>query len=99
MPQPDDNIATSRHDRSATEGPVVSILIPSYKRLERLRKCLESLAAQSYQPDQIVVAWQGEDTETAETARTLGALLNLPIKTTNALHPGIVPAENAGLEI
>ena len=47
----------------------VSVVIPTYKRPEGLRLAIESVIAQSHQPDEILVV----DNDPAGSARTMAA--------------------------
>jgi len=74
--------------------PRSSILIPSFGRPDALRKCLTALARQTTPANQIIVAWQADDHPTCDAA--LGTrnvtLVHSPTR-------GVVPAENAALEV
>jgi len=59
---------------------------------------LEGLASQEARPDEVIVAWQDQDTETAITAKREGERLDLPLKLVHSKCVGIVPAENAALD-
>jgi len=75
----------------------VSVLIPSWKRPDRLERCLRSLAAQVRLPDQVVVVWQADDLATRERAEQLQPLLPFRLDVLHAKAAGIVPAENLAL--
>jgi glycosyltransferase involved in cell wall biosynthesis len=49
-------------------------------------------------PDEVIVAWQGEDTPTREKAEELARALPLPILLVHVPEPGVVGAENRALE-
>lgn len=77
-----------------------SVLIPSLGRPERLAACLESLAAQTRQPDEVLVVWQGDDAPTREkaTAMAASATLPFPLRVLHSPATGVVPAENVALD-
>ena len=74
-----------------------SILIPSFRRPAALEKCLISVATQTCLPDEVIVVWQGNDTETRNTAEKLQSQLPYPLRVLHLPEPGIVPAENKAL--
>lgn len=73
-----------------------SVLIPSWKRGEKLRTCLRSLAQQTVLPDEVIVAWQGDDIATRDLAESCIAEMNYRLRVLHAPQ-GIVPAENFAL--
>lgn len=86
--------------RPAGENPSVSVLIPSWRRPERLMACLRSLAAQTHPPDEVAVVWQGQDEATRDAARESASWFGSHTCLMILHHPtpGIVPAENRALE-
>lgn len=75
-----------------------SVLIPSFRRAERLSKCLQSIARQTCQPDEVIVVWQADDTLTKDTAEQIREVLSYPLRIVHNPKAGIVPAENLALE-
>jgi GT2 family glycosyltransferase len=77
-----------------------SVIIPTYKRPARLKKCVESLLAQSKMPDEIIIVARPDDAAARkifEECRTkAGGLLS--IKFTEVTELGIICAENHGLK-
>jgi GT2 family glycosyltransferase len=73
-----------------------SVLIPSWKRGEKLRTCLRSLGQQTVAPGEVIVAWQADDTPTRDLAESCIAEANYPLRVLHA-PKGIVPAENFAL--
>lgn len=51
----------------------LSVVIPSYNDAAMLRECLRALAAQTRQPDEIIVVDNASTDDTAEVARAAGA--------------------------
>ena len=75
-----------------------SVLIPSYRRPDRLEACLIALARQTVLPGEVIVVWQGDDTRTEDVAATLVKQLPYRLVVLHSPNPGIVPAENLALE-
>lgn len=70
----------------------VSVVIPSLNDAVMLRACLQALAAQTRQPDEIVVVDNGSTDDTARIARDAGArVVDEPMR-------GIFPATAAGFD-
>lgn len=70
----------------------ISVVIPARNDAELLARCLESLAAQTRQPDEIVVVDNGSTDDTGAVARAAGARVVVePI-------PGIPRASSAGFD-
>lgn len=82
---------------SAGKAALCSVLVASRHRPKQLEECLESLAAQSVHPHEVLVAWQGNDHLTAETAEKLAGRLPFVLRVIHSPQVGIVPAENAAL--
>lgn len=76
-----------------------SVLIPSFRRPNTLKKCLLSLAAQTQKPDEVIVVWQADDTTTREVAEELIKTLPYCLRVLHHIEGGIVPAENRALEV
>lgn len=74
-----------------------SVLVPSFRRVAALERCLRSLGSQTRPPHEIVVVWQGDDVETRNVAETLRDGLRATLVVVHLSQPGIVPAENAAL--
>jgi GT2 family glycosyltransferase len=73
-----------------------SVIVPTYRRVADLRRCLGALDAQTRRPDQIVVTVRDTDSETIDFLRQLETTTaNFKIATVST--PGVVAAMNAGL--
>lgn len=68
----------------------VSVIIPTYRRPEFLRKALAGLAGQSRKADQIVVGAREDDVETVNVL----AGCNLPTETATTHLPGVIASMN-----
>lgn len=75
-----------------------SILIPSYRRCALLEPCLRALAEQTVKPDEVLVAWQENDTPTRDKIEELARALPLQVRAVHVAQAGVVPAENAALD-
>jgi GT2 family glycosyltransferase len=76
--------------------PRVSVLVPSYRRPESLRRCLAALGAQTRLPDEVVVGMRRGDDATiavADAARGAG----LPVRAALVDASGVVAAMQAAL--
>ena len=78
--------------------PATSVLIPSSRRPQSLRRCLLSLEAQLTPPSEVIVAWQGTDSQTRDCACEFMSRESLPLRAVHCEEVGIVPAENAALD-
>jgi glycosyltransferase involved in cell wall biosynthesis len=76
-----------------------SVLIPSYRRPTALARCLASLAKQTRRPSEVLVVWQGDDRETQRAADEYGRATSLPLRVVHSVEVGVVPAENAALQV
>lgn len=54
---------------SADDRPLISVAIPAYNRAHYLKECLQSIAAQTYRPLEIVVVNDGSTDNTDEVAK------------------------------
>ncbi len=74
-----------------------SVLIPSYKRPERLAVCLRSLEDQVVPPNEVIVVWQSDDRTTLDAAEFFRKTAPFPVHVVYCPVAGIVPAENVAL--
>jgi len=74
-----------------------SVLIPSYGRPLSLRQCLEKLHQQRIPPDEVIVAWQLDDTSTRDAAQSKAGDVQYSLRIVHSTAQGIVPAESAAL--
>lgn len=76
----------------------ISVVVPLYNEASSLPRLLQSLGAQTRQPDEIVLVDAGSSDATAEVARTWCARLGLPLRLVESrvrLYPGA--ARNLGV--
>ncbi|MBF0278114.1 MAG: glycosyltransferase family 2 protein [SAR324 cluster bacterium] len=80
---------------------IISVLVATYKRPDFLVKCLQALAGQARLPDEVIVIVREEDRETLKRLQELdNPVLNSNLfKVATVSAPGIVHAENRGLEL
>ena len=88
----------AREAVAVSDGLRTSVLIPSYQRRDALAQCLNGLAKQTVPPDETIVIWQGEDVATRDLCLGARERFGLPVTTVHQPDPGIVPAENCGLD-
>ncbi len=70
----------------------VSVVVPSFRRLDFLKRCVDGLLLQVVRPDEIVVIVQRRDNESLEYAERLPP----PVRLVIVDRPGQVAALNAG---
>lgn len=75
-----------------------SVIIPTYKRAEDLKRCLEALSKQTVLPDEVIVVVRNTDKETIDFLRN-SIILNSSIKVATISKSGVVAALNEGLSI
>ncbi|MBD1846523.1 glycosyltransferase family 2 protein [Cyanobacteria bacterium FACHB-63] len=75
-----------------------SVLIPSFRRPDYLRRCLLSLATQTQLPDEVIVVWQADDTPTRDVVQLLLPSSPYVLRLLHCAEAGIVNAENAALD-
>ena len=77
----------------------ISVIVPTYRRPEYLKRCLEGLARQIRKPDEVIVVVRDTDTVSQKMVTHLRAALrkSLNIKVISVHKPGQLPALNAGL--
>ena len=75
----------------------ISVLVPTYRRIHDLERCLNALKKQTYPLNEVLVTIRNIDSETWDFFQTYDVgLLNL--KTLSIDTPGVVAAMNAGYQ-
>jgi glycosyltransferase involved in cell wall biosynthesis len=74
----------------------ITVVIPTFRRPEPLRRGLAALTAQVRPPDAVLVVVRPEDYGAREVVRSVEH--SLPVRTVDVLRPGLVAALNAGLD-
>jgi GT2 family glycosyltransferase len=85
--------AASRPD----QAPVVSVIVPSWRRVRSLERCLRAIAAQSCPPAEVVVGVRADDAESIRAVGELAVAFPVPLRSATASEPGVVAAMNAAL--
>jgi GT2 family glycosyltransferase len=76
-----------------------SVVVPTYRRPEALRRCLDALAHQDAAPDEIIVVARREDEASRQCAgERSGDPIRLVLIDVPAGRPGFVAALNAGID-
>jgi glycosyltransferase involved in cell wall biosynthesis len=73
----------------------ISVVLPTYKRPESLRRCLDALLAQRAAAEEILVVVRYSD----EAARALVASYPPPVRLVPVEQAGVIAAMNAGAEV
>lgn len=73
-----------------------SVVVPTWKRPEKLARCLASLAAQTLAPLEVIVTYRAEDSESLEVLRSFKG--QLPLVPVEVDRIGVIHAENAAME-
>jgi len=74
----------------------VSVIIPTFRRPEGLRHAVESVLAQSHQPDQLVIVDNDPAGSAARVAATAKAIARCDVVYIHEPQPGVSNARNAG---
>jgi glycosyltransferase involved in cell wall biosynthesis len=83
---------------SYAEPPDISVVVPTYRRLALLQRCLNAVQAQDPPPREIVVAYREEDAETALWLATWQGEDPERRRTVEVDRPGLVHALARGTE-
>jgi len=85
----------SRAARSASAAPLVSVIVPHYRDLKALDRCLSAIVAQTYPKDrfEIVVADNASPEGEAALAAAIGGRARLVV----VAERGAGPARNGGV--
>lgn len=76
----------------------VSVVVPTYRRPDDLRRCLAALDAQTRRPDELLVVVRDDDAESDRAlARSRLAHPRLPLRVVTVREPGQVAALDAGV--
>lgn len=80
---------------SSDEGPLVSLCIPTFNRMEYLRDCIESICAQSYRPIEIIVS----DNLSSDGTRAMLAEMDNLVVNLQKSNVGMVGNWNSAIEL
>ena len=76
--------------------PVVSVVVPTYRRPSLLAACLAALRGQTRQPDEVIVVLRAGDVASAQAA---GELVWDAVRTVQTTGPGVLAAMRAGVSM
>ena len=79
------------------EMPLISVIVPIFNVKDYLRKCIDSILAQSYKKIEIILVDDGSTDESGEIADAY-ARKNKKIKIIHKQNGGLSSARNAGIE-
>jgi GT2 family glycosyltransferase len=85
--------AASRPDAQT----IVSVIVPSWRRVRSLERCLRAIAAQSRLPAEVVIGVRADDAESMRAVAALATVFPLQLRCATASEPGVVAAMNAAL--
>jgi glycosyltransferase involved in cell wall biosynthesis len=74
----------------------ISVIVPTYRRMEDLRRCLLAVRCQSLPAQEVIVVVRGSDAETLAMLRDFD-VTSFPLRVVGVDEPGQVQALNAGL--
>lgn len=78
----------------------VSVIIPTYRRLDILMKCLEGVYTMDRQPEQVLVVCRpDDDKETAQWLTEVACTTFSTLQIATVFTPGVVAALNKGLAV
>jgi GT2 family glycosyltransferase len=76
----------------------ITVLVPTYRRPDNLKRCLEALRWQIRVPDEVLVVVRSSDAETRSLLSGFDRG-SLPLRVVKATNPGVIAAMSAGLEV
>lgn len=79
-------------------GPTVSVLVPTWKRPEKLRRCLRALLEQDSAPEEIIVTYRSEDSQGQEVLASMRPLFAGRLRPLLVEREGVVHAENQAMK-
>lgn len=76
----------------------ISVVIPLYNKQDLIHKCLNSVANQTYLPDEIIVVNDGSTDSSLEVVTSFSKqYYNLPIKIIDNINQGVSASRNCGI--
>lgn len=75
----------------------LAIIIPTWKRVKKLQKCLESLETQEVSPELVIITVRNEDEETCQFLKEKKAKTHLNLQIIFLDQPGVIFAENTAI--
>jgi len=86
-------VAASRPEPNA----IISVIVPSWRRVHSLERCLAAIAMQSRLPAEVVIGVRADDAASIRAVGALSAAFPMPLRYATASEPGVVAAMNAAL--
>ncbi len=86
------------HRRSGRYTMTLSVLVPTYRRPDDLRRCLLALSRQKRSADEVIVVRRNDDDETLLVLEEMRSILP-QLRLVEVHVPGVVAAMNAGLAV
>ncbi|MHA7684394.1 glycosyltransferase family 2 protein [Cupriavidus sp. PET2-C1] len=81
-----------------SDAPSVTLMVPTYRRLDMLQRCLQAVAALVPAPVQLIVVCRGaDDPDTAAWLANTAQACYPALRVVKVIEPGVVAAMNAGL--
>ena len=77
--------------------PIVSVVVPSYRRVQSLDRCLRAIAAQSHAPAEVVIGVRADDDESMRAVESLARTFAVSLRCAATPEPGVVAAMNVAL--
>lgn len=77
---------------------MISVIVPTYRRVDDLRRCLAALAGQTRPADEVLVVVRDADVATRAFVQELKHETSTRIRIAEVGVPGVIAAMNAGLE-
>lgn len=75
----------------------VSVIVPSWRRVRSLERCLRALAVQTRAPDEVVVGLRADDAESIRCVEALARTFPARLHCATTVEPGTIAAMNAAL--
>lgn len=75
----------------------ISIIVPTYRRSQDLKRCLTALKQQTRPADEVLIVVRDTDTQTWEFFKTFNPE-SLPLRILTVTNPGVIAAMNLGLD-
>lgn len=89
-------MSVSEHAAQPPTRASISVIVPSYDSARFIGEALDSILAQTLQPEQIIVV---DDGSTDNTAEVVGRYTDRRIQYIRKPHAGVASARNAGLDV
>jgi GT2 family glycosyltransferase len=75
----------------------IEVIVPSYRRPDHLRRCLQAISVQSLRPERVIVVTRADDPRSRVVTAEHAAKVTTPLKTVVVDEPGVIAAITAGV--